>query len=873
MPLSPGTRLGPYQVASTLGAGGMGEVYAARDTRLERSVAIKVLPQEFTDDAGRRARFEREAAAIASLSHPNICTLHDVGEQDGTMFLVMEKLDGSTLAARLAHGPMPPAEAIACAIQIAEGLAFAHRAGVVHRDLKPANVMLTKTGAKLLDFGLAKVASGVVEHPTATALTFHGEILGTLPYMAPEQLQGGDVDARADIFAFGAMLHEMVTGQRAFTGSSQASLIGAILHFEPPRVTQVAPAAPAGLDQLVSVCLAKDPGDRWSSANDVLLQLKGLANSGGVSERVAPAPRPAGWSARLAWPLAVLGLVTSTVLGALLATRRAEPPAHSDVLSIMPPQDSTFRRGEAPQISPDGRHLAFTSTDPEGTRGLYIRSFDLATPRFLPGTENGSQPFWSPDSRMVGFFADGQLKTVAIAGGAPTVLARVGLPRGGAWSKDNLILFAPRPNASLVVVPASGGEPTPVPTPAKVGIPGFPSFLPDGRHYLFTELSEGNRLVESLALGSLDAPETRRLVGTTSSGVYASGHLLYRRNTTLLAQPFDEKTLQLRGEPVAIAEGVGFNPVTFQALFSASSTGVLAYRDAAPGAELVWFSRSGVRMSAVGAPGEFNALCMTPDGRRVVYEQADLASGNIDMWTMDLASAATTQLTFAGSVEFYPVCAPNGRDIALAALKPAQPNLFRQSLSTPGQLVLLFESPFPKLPTDWSRDGTQLIFSVLNPGTGWDVASLSLETGQPRPLLATPAEERNAKLSPDGRWLAYVSNESGRFEIYVQPIDGGGAKWLVSRGGAVQPQWSADGRQLYYLALDRRLMVVDARAEGAVFTPSSPVELMETRFTEWETSGGVSYAVAPDGSRVLVSTSTDIGSPVSLMQNWPARIR
>ncbi len=733
--------------------------------------------------------------------------------------------------------------------------------------------MLTKTGAKLLDFGLAKVASGVTEHPTATALTFHGEILGTLPYMAPEQLQGSDVDARADIFAFGAMLHEMVTGQRAFTGSSQASLIGAILHFEPPRVTQVAPGAPPAIDRLVSVCLAKDPGDRWSSATDVLLQLKGLADSGAVSAPVAPGPRSTGWAPRLVWPAVVLGLVAATVLGGLLTARRPEPPAQSDVLSIVPPQDSTFMRGEAPQISPDGRHVVFSSTDRAGTRGLYIRSLDVATPRLLPGTENGAQPFWSPDSRMLGFFADRQLKTVAIAGGTPTAIAQAGLPRGGAWSKDNLILFSQRPNAALVVVPASGGEPTPVPTPARTGIPGFPSFLPDGRHYVSNELSVETRMVESLVLGSLDAPDTRRLVGTTSSGVYASGHLLYRRNTTLLAQRFDEKTLQLSGEPVAIAEDVGANPVTYQGLFSASNTGVLAYRDAAPGAQLVWFSRSGQRLATVGAPGEFNALCMTPDGRRIVYDQADSASGNIDVWTMDLASAATTQLTFAGAVEFYPVCAPNGRDIALAALIPSNPNLFSQSLSAPGKSVPLFESPLPKLPTDWSRDGTQLIFSVLSPATGWDVASLSLATGQPRPLVATPAQESNAKLSPDGRWLAYVSNESGRVEVYVQGMAGGGAKWLVSRGGGIQPQWSADGRQLYYIALDRRLMVVDVRAEGAVFTPSAPVALMETRFTEWETSGGVSYVVAPDGSRVLVNTSTDTGRPISLMQNWPARVR
>ncbi len=872
MALLSGTRLGPYEVVRPLGAGGMGEVYAARDTRLDRTVAIKVLPREFSDDDGRRARFEREAAAIASLSHPNICTLYDVGQQDGTMFLVMERLEGPVLAARLGQGSMPRAEAIAIAGQIAEGLAFAHRAGVVHRDLKPANVMLTKTGAKLLDFGLAKVATGAAEHPTATALTSHGEILGTLPYMAPEQLQGGDVDARADIFAFGAMLHEMITGQRAFSGASQASLIGAILHSEPAPLSQLVPGTPRALERIVSVCLAKNRDDRWSSAGDVLLLLKGLADDSGIHRGAPASAVPARWGARLAWALAAVGLVMVAVLGGLLIARRPEPPAHRDVLSILPPQGSTFMRGEAPQISPDGRHVAFSSTDRAGTRGLYIRSLDRATPRFLPGTENGAQPFWSPDSRMLGFFADGQLKTVAIAGGTPTVLARAGLPRGGAWSKDNVILFAQRPNAALVVVPASGGAPTPVPGPDKPGIPGFPSFLPDGRHYVVNELSVGRR-VEGLVLGSLDSPDTRRLVSTTSSGMYASGHLLYRRNTTLLAQPFDEKTLQLSGEPVAVAEDVGVNPVTFQALFSASSTGVLVHRDAAPGAELVWFSRTGARLAAVGTAGEFNSLCLTPDGRRVVYEQADPASGDIDLWTMDLATSATTQLTFAGPVEFYPVCAPNGRDIALAALKPSNPNLFRQSLSAPGQLVSLFASPLPKLPTDWSRDGTQLIFSVLNPATGWDVASLSLATGEARPLVATPAQETNAKLSPDGRWLAYVSNESSRPEVYVQAMAGGGAKWLVSRGGGLQPQWSADGRELYYLALDRRLMVVEVRADGTAFTPSPPARLMDTRFTEWELSGGVSYVVAPDGTRVLINTSTDTGRPMTVMQNWAPRLR
>ncbi len=475
---------------------------------------------------------------------------------------------------------------------------------------------------------------------------------------------------------------------------------------------------------------------------------------------------------------------------------------------------------------------------------------------------------------MLGFFAEGQLKTVAIAGGTPTVLARSGLPRGAAWSKDNLILFSQRPTAPMVFVSASGGEPTPVQTQAKPGAIGFPSFLPDGRHYIFTELGTENRLVESLVLGSLDGPETRRLVATNSSGVYASGHLLFRRDTTLFAQPFDADTLQLSGEPVAVAENVGLNPVTYQALFSASNAGVVAYRDAAPGAELVWFSRSGARLAAVGAPGEFNVLCMTPDGRRVVYDQADAISGNIDMWTMDLATAATTQLSFVGPVEFYPVCAPNSGDIALASLKPTSPNLFRLSFSAPGQIVSLLESPMPKIPTDWSRDGSQLIYSVLTPGTGWDVASLSLGSGQSQPLVATTAEERNASLSPDGRWLAYCSNSSGRFEIYVQAMAGGGAKWLVSRGGGVQPQWSANGRQLYFITPDRKLMVVDARVDGNALVLSAPQALMDTRITEWESaSQGDSYAVVPDGSRVLVSTSTDTGRPVSIVTSWLTRLK
>ena len=853
-------------------------------------MAVKVLPGELSSDTSRRSRFEREAKAIAALTHPNICTIYDVGDHEGIAFLVMELLDGETLAARLARGPLPIADALAIATQIADGLDGAHRLGIVHRDLKPANVMLTHAGAsgqrstqaKLLDFGLATFSTaGVPSADAATAtgpLTMRGEVVGTLPYMAPEQLEGKPVDARTDVFAFGAMLYEMVTGQRAFAGTSQASLMGGILHSTPLPIRSLAPDAPPALERLIDICLSKDPADRWSTAHDVFLQLKQLSAEVTAGPTVAATAAPATpWRGRLAGAAAVAAALVAGGLGTILLTDNAAPAAPAgglDLVSIVPPVDTTFVRGEAPQISPDGRYVAFTATDLAGVRRLDLRSRDSAAPRFLAGTENAAQPFWSPDSRMLGFFAEGLLKTVAIAGGSPTVIARAPLPRGGAWSPENLILFSPRPNTSLVYVPSTGGEPTPVPSVVKAGIPGFPFFLPDGRHYLYTQLNEDTRLAESLFLGSLDSPDTRRVVATTSSGAYASGHLLFRRNTTLLAQPFDLAALQLTGTATAITENVGYNPATFQALFSASSNGAIVYRDALPGAELVWFDRQGVRLSQAAPPAEYNSFCLSADGSRIVYDMASAATGNIDIWTMDLTSSASSQLTFAGPVEFYPVCSPDGKDVIFSALKPSVPNLFRLGVLSPGQGAELLTSPFAKIATDWVRDGTQVIFSVLNPATNWDIASVALEGGQPRMLVSTGAEERNGKLSPNGRWLAYVSNESGRFEVYVQPVSSTGVKWLVSRGGGLQPQWGADGRDLYYIAPDRKLMSVAVREESRVLVASAPTPLMDTNITEWEVSAqGGSYAIAADGNRVLISTATGADRPITMLLNWTAALR
>jgi len=871
--LFPGTRLGPYEVIAQIGEGGMGQVYRARDTKLNRDVAIKVLPESFANDADRLARFEREAQVLASLNHPNIAHIHGLEESNGVGALVMELVQGDDLSALIARGSLPLRDALPIAKQLAEALDAAHEQGIIHRDLKPANIKVTPDGTvKVLDFGLARARdmgqpSDVFESPTMVAhgATQPGVVLGTAAYMSPEQATGKAVDKRTDIWAFGVVLYEMLTGIPLFKGDTPSEIIAAILRAEPdwsrlPRTT------PAHLRRLLERCLTRDVKQRLRDIGDARTELEQPAATDAPAQRSAHL-----W---LAWTMAAAAVLIAV---AVVAWSFSGPPRQDetgiDRLAVVPPQDTSFLRGEAPQISPDGRHVTFSATDRAGNRSLYVRSRDVAAARLVPGTENATQPFWSPDSRAIGFFAEGQLKTVALSGGSPTMLARVPLPRGAAWSRNNLILFAPRPNASLMYVAATGGEPAPVPMPAKPGIPGFPSFLPDGRHFLFTSLNDETRLVDAIMLGSLDSPDTRRLVATTSSGVYASGHLLFRRNTTLLAQPFDPDTLQLSGTPIAIADNVGFNPVTFQGLFSASDTGAVAYRDASPGAELVWFDRSGTRLSNAAPAAEYNSLCLTPDGRRIVYELADPATGSIDLWTLDLPTSAATQLTFAGPVEFYPVCSPSGEEIVFAALKPHAPNLFRQKILSPGSATLLLESPVAKIPSDWSRDGEQLIYSVLDPAMGWDIHALSLASRQSSVLVSTHADEQSGKLSPNGRWLAYSSNENARFEVYVQPMPPTGPKWLVSRGGGLQPQWSADGRQLYYIAPDRKLMVMAVETDGRVFVPSPATALMATSITAWEVVGGASYAVTQDGKRFLISTSTDVGRPITLLLNWTAALR
>src|SRR5262245_37133496 len=623
MALAAGSKLGPYEVLSAIGAGGMGEVYKARDPRLERNVAVKVLPSHLSASPEVRQRFEREAKTISQLSHPHICALYDVGNQDGVEYLVMEYLEGETLAQRLLNGSIPAEQTLKYGIEITDALDKAHRQGIVHRDLKPGNVMLTKTGVKLLDFGLAKAvqpassASSLSVLPTQAVapLTQEGTILGTFQYMAPEQLEGKEADARTDIFAFGAVLYEMATGKKAFSGSSQASLISAILRDDPLPISQVQPMSPPALDRVVRGCLAKDPEDRWQSAGDVGKQLKGIADG---SEAALPGPaiaRRRKGRERLAW-LAFAAAALAALLLALLPLRQRPAPSARFESSILPPGKNHFVfRGSPLAVSPDGRRIAFTAESSEGTRRLWVRSFDATSAQPLPGTEGAIRPFWSPDSRSVGFFADGKLKRIEASGGLPQTLCDAPSGLGGTWNREGVILFSPDFLKPIYRVASSGGAAVPI-TSVNLGKGEFghlwPVFLPDGRHFLYISgLGRAGRQQEMLGayVGSLDSKEVRLLHAGRGNVAYAPssdpsrGHLLFMRGATLLARPLDAGRLELTGEAIPVAENVKYFGAQSSGAFSVSDNGILAYGTGVQGdpAQMLWFDRTGRQIESIGA--------------------------------------------------------------------------------------------------------------------------------------------------------------------------------------------------------------------------------------------------------------------------------
>ena len=896
MPLSPSTRLGPYEIVSPLGAGGMGEVYRARDTRLERTVAIKILPAQFSSDPVRKQRFEREAKTISSLNHPHICTLHDIGHQDGIDYLVMECVEGETLAKRLEKGPLLLEQVLKYAAQIADALDKAHRSGVVHRDLKPGNIMLTQTGAKLLDFGVAKPTAPVLSGATLTAVsqpspvTAEGTVVGTFQYMSPEQIEGKELDGRSDIFSLGAVLYEMLTGQCAFQGKSQLSVASAILEKEPAPISSLKPLTPPALDHAIRRCLMKERERRWQSAADLAGELQWISES--ASQTGTLASRGEGKTARqwLAWSVAALLGVTAALI-AIVHWGRTPPVAEPVRFELpLPPGNLSFT------LSPDGRQLAYPVPGPDGR--IWIRPLDSLETRSLPGTENVQTPvFWSPDNRFIAFQSGNKLKKIDVSGGPPQPICDIsGIALGGAWNLDGTIILGTI-GKGIMQVPAAGGVPTLVTeTGGHNENHVFPSFLSDGLHFVYLKAGEN----PGIYVGSLDLkPEqqsSKRVLATPVMAVYAPspearmGRLLFMREGSLLAQPFDEGRLEPAGEPVLFAEHVA--SFLLSGAYSASSSGVLAYRPAKTGpgfSELTWFDQQGKELSVAGEHASIYAyfdLALSPDGTRVAASRIDLslAGSQLGIWLLDFARGVSTRFTFDSAPDLSPVWSPDGSRIAFGAVRTGGTGIYQKASNGAGkEQVLIGATEEAKVPADWSRDGRFLLYAQQDPRTKADLWALPLASdgtpaGAPTPFANTEFNEDQGHFSPDSHWVAYVSDESGRSEIYVQPFPpptGGGSKTQVSRDGGDQPRWRRDGKELFYLSLDGKLMAVDV-TEGPTFKTGATKSLFQAlvvRARRESLLGILRWDVAPDGKHFLVNRVKTPSEPLTVVLNWTADLK
>ena len=898
--VKPGTRLGRYEIRSLLGEGGMGEVYLAHDPKIGRDVAIKVLPADFSADKERLARFEQEAQAAGALNHPNVLAIYDVETHDGSPYVVSELLQGATLRELLAGAPLPARKAIDYASQGARGLAAAHERGIVHRDIKPENLFVTSDGrVKILDFGIAKLteheAGGArTDLPTRRVNTDSGAVMGTVGYMSPEQLRGKPVDPRTDIFSFGAVLYEMFSGRRAFQRDSAADTISAILKEDPPELSETNKEVNPALDRVVRRCLEKNREERFHSASDLAFALEALsgAQASGATAAVATAgvvepARRRKLIDRLGWLAAAL-LLASTLALAFLHFRRTEPRAEAMRFTLPAPEKSSYHGTLA--LSPDGRRLAFVVTNPGG-RSLWVRSLDSLEARELPGTEGGDIPFWSPDGRSVGFFAGNKLKRIDVAGGSPQALAEVTTdPRGGAWAPDGTIIFTPNFTSPLLKVPAAGGaaEPlTELDRSREQSSHRWPSLLPDGRHFLY--FSRGTKKeAEGVYVGSLDSKEGKFLLNTNLRAEYAradgatAGYLLFVRDKSLMAQPFDAERLQLTGEPAVVAEGVLTFPdeggPTAYAAFSASANGHLSYLSGSVSlTQMGWFDRAGKSLGSVGSPGLFAEPWLSPDGKRVAFDRTDLQSP--DIWQLDLARSTMTRFTFDAASDTCPVWSGDGGRILFSSNRDGGKfSLYQKVSSGAGGDELLLKTETNAFTDDWfSGQAGEFIIYESDAGLNrFDLMVLPLAgERKPYPLLQTEFNETHAQLSPDGRFVAYVSDESGRAEVYVQSFPASGGKWQVSTGGGDEPQWRRDGKEIFYIAPDKTLMAV-AIAAGGSFEPGSAAALFATHIPTGSLTGDRNhFVVSSDGQRFLLNNLVNEGNtqPVTLVLNWAAELK
>jgi serine/threonine protein kinase/Tol biopolymer transport system component len=885
MALTSGTKLGPYEIQSALGAGGMGEVYRARDVRLDRTVAVKVLASHLSSSPELKQRMEREARAISSLNHPHICHLYDIGSQDGTDYLVMEFLEGETLAERLAKGPLPLNETLKTGIAVAEALSVAHRQGIVHRDLKPGNIMLTKAGAKLMDFGLAKSAgAGMGSSSSApllsaartmsqatpvSPLTTAGTMIGTIQYMSPEQIEGKEADARSDLFALGGVLYEMVTGARPFEGKSQISVASSILEKEPPPISAIQPLTPPALENLISACLAKNPDDRIQTAHDAMLQLKWIAQSG--AQPVRPTEKKSNPGELLVWRI-VAALAVLLIALALFwrGSKAAEPTTYFSA-----PLPFAAR---SVAVSPNGHTVALAG-HPEADRNNSIWLYEPGAPDAtrLGNTEGASFPFWSPDGQSLGFFADGKMKRLTLGGATVQTLCDAPSGRGGTWSKDGVILFTPigTLGVGLYKISAGGGTPTQVTVPDKnlaEDSNRWPMFLPDGIHYIYSAINlSGRRDLYSIYVGSLNSNEKRLVMRAKGNAAYAApGYLLYYRDQTLFAQHFDSKKFEPTGDAVPLLTDVQFFPRISQAVFSATTAGLLvAQRNGDSGAsQVLWFDRKGEQIGIALNPGIYGNIMMSPNGKSVASDTTDPASQNTDVWTYDLENRSAKRLTFDLSLDSLPVWSPEGNRIIFASNRELKFDLYLKDANGGQEEKVIPQDGPDRFPTDWSRDGKYVLYM-----RGQDVWYLTMSDLRATQFLKASASVKSAAFSPDGKWVAYSSNESGRWEIYVTSFPDARGKWQVSNAGGNQPRWRADGKELFYLSADSKIMAVRVNT-GSNFDAGTPTVLFQANPREmFATSELYSYAVSNDGQKFLINTQlkTEM-SPMSVILNWTAKL-
>ncbi len=917
-----GQTISHYKILEKLGEGGMGVVYKAQDTKLDRLVALKFLPPHLSASEQDKTRFIQEAKAAAALNHPNICTIYGIEEHEGTAsadasagkqtFIEMEFVEGKTL--REMKDTVALKQSIDIGIQIADGLAAAHEKGIVHRDIKPENIMIQKDGrVRIMDFGLAKLKG-------ASRLTKAGSMVGTVGYMSPEQVQGQDSDHRTDIFSLGVILYELIAGQSPFKGLHETAISYEIVNVDPVPISTTKQEIDPELDAIVLECLAKELDQRYQSAKEVSKNLKRFKQESSrarvsritaVRQYIPPSGESVESSQSLTaspfrrlipWLVAAVCFVGSVTFGVMFF--RSSPDERNTIRSVIaPPEKANFNFfGNAsgpPAISPDGKRVVFVARDSSDKRHLYVRSLDALDAQPLAGTEGAIHPFWSPDNQFIGFVAQGKLKKIDASGGPPITICNSGDSRGSTWSNEGMIVFSPGAGNPLFVVSASGGTPmviTNLDSMRRETTHRWPFFLPDGQHFLYyarTVATGAQGEGDAICVASLAGNVNKILLNASSNAVYASGYLLFVRGSSLIAQRFNSHSLELEGEATAIVQGISYDPSTNRGLFSASENGLMMYQtgNVQIGSKLITVDRSGKTLGMIGGIGEYIGFRISPDGQRIALSDFDQKSRNNDVWIYETNRGLKTRFTFDPAAELNPVWSPDGNRVVFSSSRKGKNDLYIKSSSGAASGEALLESGEGKNPTDWSSDGKFLAYTVnAGPKTQSDIWILSLnpQGGKPEgvggparsagasqaggdrkaiPFLQTEFYEGNAHFSPDGKWIAYVSNESGQPEVYLRPYPGSGGKLQVSAAGGFDPTWRRDGRELYYTSLDRKLMAAEIAAKGSTVEVNSVHPLFEMN--------GVNYDVMADGKRFIlnVPVETQLSSPLTLVVNWDAELK